>query len=280
VKRPSLRLAGLAVAVAALAGGALAALAQDDAASPRSAADAAQDEIRRYREMLADGNPAELVELQGEALWSTPRGPKHASLEACDLGLGPGVVDGAYAQLPRWFDDAQAVQDIESRVVHCMVTLQGFTREQATAGWFKPGSDVEALSTFVAARSKGLALAAPVAHPREAALLEAGEDLFWRRAGPLDFACATCHAAPDRRIRLQELPDLRTADGARESLTRWPAYRMSQSHVWTLERRLIDCIRQMRWPEPEFGSEAVVALEVWLHHQAQGGVLDNPGLKR
>nr|MCU0870077.1 sulfur oxidation c-type cytochrome SoxA [Burkholderiales bacterium] len=152
MKRPSLRLAGLAVAVVALAGGALAALAQDDAASPRSAADAAQDEIRRYREMLADGNPAELVELQGEALWTTPRGPKQATLEACDLGLGPGVVDGAYAQLPRWFDDAQAVQDVESRVVHCMVTLQGFTRAQASAGWFKPGSDVELLATFVAAR--------------------------------------------------------------------------------------------------------------------------------
>lgn len=271
------RRAGAVTLLAAWLGVAIAALADD---VPRSAADAAQDEIRRYREMLADGNPAELAEAQGEALWTAPRGPKHVSLEGCDLGLGPGVVDGAYAQLPRWFDDAHAVQDIESRLVHCMVTLQGFTREQATAGWFRPGSDIEALTTYVATHSKGRPIAVTTTHPREAELLAVGEELFWRRAGPLDFACSTCHAAADRRIRLQELPDLRTAAGAHESLTRWPAYRMSQSHVWTLERRLIDCIRQMRWPEPEFGSEAVVALELWLHHQANGGVLDNPGLKR
>ena len=41
--------------------------------------------IAEYRAMLADGNPAELFEAKGEALWKTKRGPKNASLEACDL---------------------------------------------------------------------------------------------------------------------------------------------------------------------------------------------------
>ena len=45
-------------------------------------------QIARYREMIADGNPAELVAGQGEELWKTKRGPKNASLEKCDLGLG------------------------------------------------------------------------------------------------------------------------------------------------------------------------------------------------
>jgi sulfur-oxidizing protein SoxA len=47
-----------------------------------------------------------------------------------------------------------------------------------------------------------------------------------------------------------------------------------------MERRLIDCIRQMRWPEPDFGSEAIVALQVYLQRQASGGVLQAPGIKR
>ena len=42
-----------------------------------------------------DGNPAELWEARGESLWKEQRGPKHASLERCDIGLGPGVVKGA-----------------------------------------------------------------------------------------------------------------------------------------------------------------------------------------
>jgi hypothetical protein len=56
------------------------------------AQDSAADGIAKFREMLADGNPAELFEAKGEALWTQKRGPKNASLEKCDLGLGPGVV--------------------------------------------------------------------------------------------------------------------------------------------------------------------------------------------
>ena len=37
--------------------------------------------IARYRQMLADGNPAELFEAKGDGLWKGKRGPKNASLE-------------------------------------------------------------------------------------------------------------------------------------------------------------------------------------------------------
>ena len=84
------------------------------------------DGIAEYRAMLADGNPAELYEAKGEALWKQKRGPKSASLERCDLGLGPGIVKGAWVQMPRWFADTQRVQDLESRLLTCMETLQGF----------------------------------------------------------------------------------------------------------------------------------------------------------
>ena len=76
--------------------------------------------------MLADGNPAELFEAKGEALWKQKRGPKNASLEQCDLGKGPGVVKGAFVELPRYFADTERVQDLESRLLTCMETLQGF----------------------------------------------------------------------------------------------------------------------------------------------------------
>src|SRR6058998_3076789 len=86
-------------------------------------AQTATDEIAKYRAMLADDNPAELWEARGEALWKQKRGPKNASLEQCDLGLGPGVVKGAYTALPKYFKDTDKVEDLESRLVTCMVTL-------------------------------------------------------------------------------------------------------------------------------------------------------------
>ena len=108
------RLAWGAVAALALAGNAFA---QGKSTS---------DGIAEYRKMLEDGNPAELYEAKGEDLWKKARGPKNASLEKCDLGLGPGVVKGAFVKLPRYFADTGRVQDLEDRLVTCMATLQGF----------------------------------------------------------------------------------------------------------------------------------------------------------
>lgn len=238
------------------------------------------DEIAKYRQMLEDGNPAELMEMQGERLWSTPRGPRNVTLEACNLGLGPGELDGAYAQLPRYFADTRRVEDLESRLVSCMESVQGIARADAIRDWYKPNSDMEALVTFIAARSKGHAIAVPAKHPEEARMREFGEDMFWRRAGPLDFGCSTCHSLDDRRIRLQDLPNLARPEGARASMPTWPAYRVSQSAVWTMERRLIDCVRQMRWPEPDFASDLLIALQVYLQHEASGAPMQGPGIKR
>ena len=70
------------------------------------------DDIARYREMIADGNPSELYEMAGEELWKKPTGPLNGTLEKCDLGLGPGVVDAATSQLPKYFKDTNRVQDL------------------------------------------------------------------------------------------------------------------------------------------------------------------------
>jgi len=96
--------------------------------------------IAKYRAALQDGNPAELWESRGEALWKQERGPKKVSLERCDLGLGAGVVKGAYAQLPRYFADADRVLDLETRLVWCMVTLQGYTEADAKKNPFGSGN--------------------------------------------------------------------------------------------------------------------------------------------
>lgn len=238
------------------------------------------DEINKYREMLKEANPAELLEMQGEELWVTPRGPNNATLEQCDFGLGAGVLDGAYAQLPRYFTDTGKVQDTESRLVTCMMRLQGLSYEQATRGWYRSGSEIEALVTYIATRSKGSTIDVPATHPAEARMYSIGEALFYRRSGPLDFACSTCHGQDDKRIRLQELPNLSTKAGAQSSMKDWPAYRVSQGSVWTMERRLIDCFRQMRFPDADFLSDVVIALQVYMQKNAGGVVSEAPGIKR
>lgn len=239
--------------------------------------------IAEYREMFGDENPAELWEIRGAELWKTPRGPRNVSLEACDLGLGAGVTAGAYAALPRWFADTGQVQDLESRLVTCMIELQGFTREEVLKVRFGDGaakSDLEALTAFVVTASKGHTVTLPMTHPAEQAAYALGRGVFFYRAGPHDFACATCHGEEGRRIRLQELPKLTEPAGAQAAYTRWPAYRVSQGELRTMEWRLQDCFRQQRLPQLKFGSDVAIGLTMFLAKNAEGGVMAAPSIKR
>jgi sulfur-oxidizing protein SoxA len=199
------------------------------------------------------------------------------------MGLGPGKLDGAYAQLPRYFADTKKVMDAESRLVHCMVSLQGFTEAEATKRWYsRPGqdSDIEALVTYIGGKSNGFKIDVPARHPEEARMAKVGEHIFYRRSGPQDFSCAICHGQEGKRIRLQELGNLTTRAGAGTAMGNWPSYRVSQGAVWTMQRRLIDCMRQARWPEPSYLADSIVALEVFLQKTASGTVMQTPGIKR
>lgn len=258
------------------------ACAQDGAAT-KEEKDATIQEIERYREMIADGNPAELYELRGEEMWKTPRGPKKATLQGCDLGLGPGVVKGAYAKMPRYFADTGKVQDLESRLVSCMVALQGMNEAEVIARPFGQDaykSDLEALVAYVVGQSRGVTISPPLAHAKEKEAYALGKRMFLYRAGPYDFSCATCHSENGRRIRLQDLPNLTTHIGASRAYATWPAYRVSQGEFRSMQWRMNDCFRQQRFPEPGYGSEIVTALISYLAQMASGSPYDGPGIKR
>jgi sulfur-oxidizing protein SoxA len=261
----------LTAALALLAGPALAQTAKSTA-----------DGIAEYREMLADGNPAELYEMKGEELWKQKRGPKSASLEACDLGQGPGVVKGAFVTLPRYFADTGMVQDLESRLVTCMVNLQGLDGEAIKKTGFRKGemANVTAMATWIAGQSKGMRFNLPQGHPAEQASYEMGKKAFFFQGGTHDFSCATCHGSDGKRIRLQDLPDLRGNPGDGIGFAAWPAYRVGNGQMWGMQHRLNDCYRQQRFPYPGFASEVTIALGTYMGVNAKGAESIAPALKR
>lgn len=253
-------------------------LAAAAAAQEKSAADG----IAEYRAMLADGNPAELFEAKGEDLWKKPRGPKNASLERCDLGLGAGVVKGAFVQLPRWFADTRRVQDLESRLLTCMQDLQGLDAQEIARTPFGKGeqANLTALATWVAAESRGLRFQLPQAHPEEKRMYALGQRAFFWRAGPHDFGCVSCHGEEGKRIRLQDLPNLTRNPGDGVGFAAWPAYRVSNGQMWGMQQRLNDCFRQQRFPYPLFGSDVTIALATYMGVNARGAQSIAPAIKR
>jgi len=240
------------------------------------------DSIAEYRQMLQDGNPADLFEAKGEGLWMQKRGPKNATLEKCDLGKGPGVVKGAWVELPRYFADTSRVQDLESRLVTCMQELQGFNADEIAKTPFGKDeqNNVTAIATWVAAESKGMKFNLSQSHIEERKMYEVGKRIFFMRGGSHDFACATCHAQDDKRIRLQDLPNLTKNPGAGNGFGAWPAYRVSNGQMWGAQLRLNDCYRQQRFPYPLFGSEVTIALGVYMGVNGKGGETVAPAIKR
>jgi sulfur-oxidizing protein SoxA len=111
-------------------------------------------------------------------------------------------------------------------------------------------------------------------------MFEMGKQMFAYRAGPYDFGCSTCHRQTGKRIRLQALPDLTTAEGAKFTYSSWPGYRISEGTVRTMDWRMADCARQQRLPELILGSDISVALISYMAVMANGAELNVPGLKR
>jgi L-cysteine S-thiosulfotransferase len=172
---------------------------------------------------------------------------------------------------------------LESRLVHCMVTLQGMTPAQAKTRPFGNGtdrSDMEALVAFVTSESKGVKMAVPMSHSKEKEAYALGKKMFFFRGGPFDFSCATCHSESGKRIRLQDLPNLMEPKDAQRAYTTWPAYRVSQGELRSFQWRLFDCFRQQRFPALEFTSDASVALTTFLAYNANGGTFNAPAIKR
>ncbi|QCI69504.1 sulfur oxidation c-type cytochrome SoxA [Phreatobacter stygius] len=250
------------------------------------AQDASEREIERYRAMINDpmANPGYLAVDRGEGLWAEARGTRNVSLETCDLGEGPGKLEGAYARLPRYFADADRVMDLEQRLLWCMDKIQGLDVSDIVKRRFSgPGraSDMEDLVAFIANKSNGMTIQPQLGHAREREMAAVGEAMFYRRAGVMDFSCATCHGEPGKRIRLQGLPDFsRPGQAPQEAIGSWPTYRVSQSALRTMQHRMWDCFRQQRWPEPDYASDGITALLVYLNIQAAGGEINVPSIKR
>lgn len=248
--------------------------------------DDSEKEIERYRQMLSDpfSNPGFLAVDRGEVLWAEKRGTKNVSLEGCDLGEGPGKLEGAFAKLPRYFADADKVMDTEQRLLWCMDKLQGLDTKDVVLRRFSGparASDMEDLVAFIANKSSEMKIQPQLSHAKEKEMAAVGEALFYTRGGVNDFSCATCHAEEGKRIRLQGLPNLSVkGKTAQETMASWPTYRVSQSALRTMQHRLWDCYRQQRWPVPGYGTDALTALTVFLQKQAEGGEIKVPSIKR
>jgi len=229
------------------------------------------------------GGDEDLLERQRlglEALWPKRLQAMHDAVSVavptpahCDVGqvcLAAGC--DVLMEKPLAIDLAEADLLLQAATRHGRLLQVGHVER------FNPA--VEALVAFVTSESRGIPMNVALSHAKEKEAFALGEKMFFFRGGPHDFACATCHAESNKRIRLQDLPNLTEKAGAQLAYTTWPAYRVSQGELRTFQWRLNDCFRQQRFPELEFASDASISLTTFLARNANGAAFDAPAIKR
>ncbi len=227
-----------------------------------------REEAKRQKQLLLETAgvlPTELIVEQGRELFYR-KGPSGKTMEACDFGLGPGVLEGAAARLPRYFLDTGRVEDLDLRILTCLTRVQGFKPEAVKR------SEVVAIAFYVASHSTGKPIQVRLLFPEERELYALGEKLFYARTGARDVGCATCHVSyVGRRAGVLPYADVLGQD---KSWTHWPAYRYSNDQAWTMQDRIRACYGNIAHPAPALYSTPILALELFIAYRNNGALVE------
>ena len=257
----ALRSAGVALIVAAAA---LPALADEIPLSERRSG---YDSMRRETRAMQDddaANPGMLWVLDGEALWNSNAGTSGRACFDCH-GDARASMKGVAARYPA-FDAVRARPvNLEQRINLCR------SERQKAPPLAYESRDLLALTAYVGRQSRGL----PIAISNDARarpFVEAGREAFNRRQGQLNLSCAQCHDANrGRHLAGNAIPQAHP--------TGYPIYRLEWQGVGSLERRLRNCMFGTRAQTPEFGSDELVDLELFLMWRARGMKIETPAVR-
>lgn len=214
-------------------------------------------EVRAMQED-AFGNPGSLWITRGAALWD-------ASCISCH-GKAASSMKGVAVSYPRWDASLGRVVNLEQRINACV------QRDPKAAPLAWESEPLLALTAYVASQSNGSRIDVAIDGPA-AATYERGRTLYSERQGQLNIACTHCHDASWGRTLLAE----KVSQGHPVD---WPAYRIEWQSLASLQRRLRACYFGVRAEQPPFGSDDLVALELYLAARARGLAISVPGVRR
>jgi L-cysteine S-thiosulfotransferase len=236
-------------------------------AEPMPPRPGAEFQSKETRALEADefANPGMLWVEQGAKLWREARGSAQKSCADCH-GDAKESMRGVAASYPRHDANIRKVLGLEARINHCI------SERQKAAPLQSESRELLSLSTFLARQSKGLPIKVDIGGPATP-VFERGRALYYQRIGQMNLACTHCHDQNWGKTLLAESISQGQPDG-------WPAYRLEWQTVGSLQRRLRACFFGVRAEQPAYGSDDLVALELYLAKRAEGLAMSAPGVRR
>jgi sulfur-oxidizing protein SoxA len=207
-------------------------------------------------------NPALFWVMDGHSLWKEKLGTKNVSCASCHGDSGQKMI-GVATQFPKV--QKGKLQTLEGQINQCR------TSKQEAPALAYESKELLALTTFVAAQSKGLPITIQET-PQNKKDLQQGRQFFNERMGQLNLSCAQCH---------QERAGLKLGGSLipQGHPTAYPIYRIEWQTMGSLQRRLRNCMSGVRAKQFEYGSLEMAQLELFLMWRARGMPLETPGVR-
>jgi L-cysteine S-thiosulfotransferase len=217
-------------------------------------------ELRKQNEQLAQFSPAGFVLDKGAKLWRQPL-PDGKTYASCYPDGGKGVA----THYPMYSEQQHEVVTLPMSLNAC--------RAQHGAQALPYGKgDIVALETYLDSLSNGMPFDVKADSAEAVQAFQAGQKFFFRRAGQLDLACASCHVgAVGRYLRAQLL------SASLGQAATFPKYRMKWGAVGTLQRRFRGCQKKIRAKPEAFESADYRNLQFFLTYLSDGIKLNVPG---
>jgi sulfur-oxidizing protein SoxA len=209
-------------------------------------------------------NPGMLWVLDGEALWTRKAGTANKACADCHNDARVSM-KGIAAHYPAFEKALGRPVDLEGRINLCRSNHQ-----QATP-LAHESRELLALTAYVAQQSRGMPIA-PGNDPELKPFVAKGHELFTRRQGQLNLACANCHDDNwDKKLAGSPI--------TQGQPTGYPLYRLEWQSLGSLQRRLRACITGIRAQAYDFGSPELVELELYLMSRARGMTIETPAVR-
>lgn len=230
----------------------------------KSIADGVPDEKMNYKNIRwleADDFNGEVVIAEAELIFNRV-GPKGESCASCHGERGEKL-SGVATTYPKYDSDAGRMVAMVNRVEMCA---------EKNTGENIPVDSAEntLLVNYINHKSHGQKIQVDVdsKHGKEA--FERGRNLFFKRVGQFDFACASCHTAPTALKQLRGMrPSTIYGDAASYPIWEYPAS-PERRYLYTIQRQISSCSFNARMELEDEGSPEYIDMEVFIRALSNG----------
>ncbi len=208
-------------------------------------------------------NPSFIFVDEAIARYAEVDGSEGKSCADCHADVS--AFKGLRTVLPRWDEEAGAIQSMEDYINECR------TERMGAEPWKWSKSKMTGMTALISLQSRGMPMSV-VTDGGASAAYELGKEIYYTRVGQLDMACSNCHEDNyGVMIRADHLSQGHTNG--------FPAYRLKNAKLNSMHGRFKGCMKNIRATPYKVGSDEFRALELYVASRGNGLSVESPSVR-